>query len=257
MTSDAPNQDRNAGNRGDVWKHRTLLALTNLLLNHHDDGRPFRYFESHAGKGVYDLAASRGSTLGIRAASIELGSTDPYVLAEADAVARGQYLGSWKLISNLLAARGFVGHLQLCDTDPRVLESARPNVGTQHEFVFHPGDGFAAAKTAEADLYLIDPFDSWDDSAGLATQLADKNLMVWYGIAANGKPNELVRKTGLIGLEALWSQIHPNLSPTQRGCGLLLSRPVQALLPNIIRELLTSVLRLGWQLHLRVPWEVT
>ena len=204
MASDAPNQDRNAGNRGDVWKHRTSLPVTNFLLDHHDDGRPFRYFESHAGKGVYDLAASRGATLGIRAASIELGSTDPYVLAEADAVARGQYLGSWKLISNLLAARRFVGHLQLCDTDPRVLESARPNVGTQHEFVFHPGDGFAAAKTAEADLYLI-LIDSTAGTTqpGLATQLADKNLLVWYGIAANGKPNELVRKTGLIGLEVL------------------------------------------------------
>lgn len=256
MTSDSPNQDKNAGNRGDVWKHRTLLALTNLLLDRHSPGRPFRYFESHAGKGVYLLSNSKGARQGIHAASKQLANTDPYALAEAAALENGKYLGSWKLISDLLHARRKVGRFQLCDIDAEVLASARPNGNSHHEFVFHQGDGFVAARTADADLYLIDPFDSWSQSARLATELAGKNILVWYGIAANGKPNELVHTTGLLGFEVLWSPIHPNHSPTQRGCGLLLSRPLQALLPQIIRDSLEAATRLGWQLHFRVPWEV-
>jgi 23S rRNA A2030 N6-methylase RlmJ len=258
MTSETPNQDKNAGNRGDVWKHRTLLALTNLLLDRHPSGRPFRYFESHAGKGVYRLSDSKGARDGIHAASERLADTDPYMLAEAAALESGVYLGSWKLISDLLHARRMVGRLQLCDADAEVLAAARPNANSHHEFVFHQGDGFDAAREANADIYLIDPFASWPESAKLATEpkFADKNLLVWYGIVANGKPNKLVHTTGLLGFEVLWSQVHPNHSPTQRGCGLLLSRPLQVLLPQIIRDSLEAAVRLGWQLHFRVPWEV-
>lgn len=256
MHRGTPNQDRNAGNRGDVWKHRTLLAVANVLIDHHSAGKPFRYFESHAGKGVYLLSESNGARQGIYEAVAQLPSTDPYVLAEASAVQRGQYLGSWQLISAMLDARGVVGRLQLWETDAEVLASARANAHGLHEFDFHQGNGFTAARAAEADLYFVDPFASWPQSAKLAAELADRNLLIWYGIAANSRPNELVQKTGLIGFEALWSAIHRNHSPTQRGCGLLLSRPLQALVPMMIRDFLEASSRLGWQLHLRVPWEV-
>ena len=80
--------------------------------------------------------------------------------------------------------------------------------------------------------------------------------MVWYGIVAPGKPNELVEASGLMGLEVLWSRNHSNQSPTQRGCGLLLSGLLLDLFPDLLGGFLRSATHLGWQLHLRVPWEV-
>ncbi len=257
MPTATPNQDTNAGNQGDVWKHRTLLSLASCLLDKHDSSQPFRYFESHAGKGVYLLRNSKDARKGIQAVADHFKSDEErYLRTESDALGRGEYLGSWKLIAELLSARGVRGHFQLCEKDASVLETARSHAGAEHDFQFRPVDGFRAAAESAADLYLIDPFDSWPRSASIAQKLAEKNLLVWYAVAANSKPNELVQKTGLVGLEVLWSPIHTNASPFLRGCGLLLSRSLQALLPPILGDSLAFSSRLGWQLHLRVPWEI-
>ena len=43
---------RKAGNRGDVWKHAVLVALTDAITT---DSSSFRYVESHAGAPLHDL----------------------------------------------------------------------------------------------------------------------------------------------------------------------------------------------------------
>ena len=47
---------KKVGNKGDVWKHFILLTVLRQLIEERENRSDrFRYFESHAGQGVYHL----------------------------------------------------------------------------------------------------------------------------------------------------------------------------------------------------------
>jgi 23S rRNA A2030 N6-methylase RlmJ len=256
----SPLQNLNAGNEGDVWKHKVLLTVASVLLEERTANcdYPFRYFESHAGRGEFPIEESTGWRRGIGHALDRTPNhkRDLYLDLEASSRRQNIYMGSWRLMKSLLSTRSRTWSITLYDNDPQVIAYWGQRYEPQSGIAFCRGDGFAAACNAEADLILADPFKAWTQSARLATAIPSRNFLIWYPIVRFSRPDQLVKATDLIGCEALWAPPRRPGSRSLCGCGLLMSRPVAERLPVIVPTLLAFATLLGWQLHLRVPWEV-
>ncbi len=155
-----------AGNFADVHKHVTLLALL-AALKRKDKG--FLYFETHAGRGVYDLADSVAeSSAGIaRLEGRECSATELVHFLECvarlrrSAGGRRRYPGSPWLAASELRAQDRAVLVEVLPEEARALTRSLSSVGVSRIRV-DSADGFERLRAAlpppeRRALTLIDP----------------------------------------------------------------------------------------------------
>ena len=155
-----------AGNFADVHKHVTVLALL-AALQRKDKG--LLYFETHAGRGIYDLADSAAeSGTGIarlEGAACNAPELRQYLQSVAQlrraAGAPGLYPGSPWLAAHVLRAQDRGVFVEALAEEARALRHALPSAGHARVRV-ESGDGFERLRAVlpppeRRALTLIDP----------------------------------------------------------------------------------------------------
>ena len=195
-----------AGNFADVHKHVTLLTVL-AALKRKEKG--FLYFETHAGRGVYDLADSAAeSHHGIgRLAGAECVAAPLrryLVLLEQLRAARGGarlYPGSPWLAASELRAQDCAVFVESVPEEARALERALSAVGTAR-IRAEVGDGFEKLRSAlppsqRRALTLIDPpyEDTRRDFERTTAAVAEAVTRFPTGVVAVWYPVKLARDT--------------------------------------------------------------
>lgn len=188
-----------AGNLADVHKHAVLAWTLNYLTQ---KDKPLTYMETHAGRGLYDLAAPEAvktgeAAMGIGRAAPWFGKNHPYARAIAATRAeRGPnaYPGSPLIAGHLLRE---IDTIHLCELHPQehaALDYATSPFGAH----VYREDGFAKAlsilpPTPRRGMLLIDPSyevkTDYDDIPRIIWQISRKwnvgIIALWYPILAD------------------------------------------------------------------------
>lgn len=178
-----------AGNFADVFKH-ALLARMLDYLKRKETG--FRYIDTHAGPGLYDLSGNEAMRTGewrdgvSRLAQADLPARvkellQPYLQALGTPPQEGGpylYAGSPCIAQALLRKQD---RLTLCELHPEDGRALERNIGRDNRVRLLQEDGYRALKgltppTERRGLVLIDPpFESRDEFAAMEAALA----MAW------------------------------------------------------------------------------
>lgn len=156
-----------AGNFADVLKH---VFLTRVLLYLRRKDKPFRYIDTHAGAGLYDLEgpeAARSNEardgIGRLLEYADLGAAadllEPYLVAVRAAGAPKFYPGSPLVAKRLLRPQD---KALFCETLPQAAKSLRAALGRDARTKFVEIDGYQGLKAfvpppERRGLVLIDP----------------------------------------------------------------------------------------------------
>jgi 23S rRNA (adenine2030-N6)-methyltransferase len=212
-----------AGGRADLHKHRALVAL---LLHLIGKDRPLSYLESHAGRGLYDLASPEAWQTGEAEAGIRQylaspsAAEDPYRrLIEAVRTAHGPdaYPGSPLIARTLLRP---ADRLHLIELHPAEYRALRRQLGGPNVHL-HRRDGFEgvlalAPPSPRRGMALIDPSyevkSDYETTAEVALKLRRKwpegVLLIWYPILEAGGHERLRRglegEGAMLADEARW-----------------------------------------------------
>lgn len=200
-----------AGNLADVQKHALLAFMLDYLTQ---KDKPLSYIETHAGRGLYDLAADEALKTGEAAAGVTLAlprfaATHPYRQAvEAVRARHGAtaYPGS-PLVAAIALREGDVMHLaELHPQENTALHSAMEGWGAH----IQKRDGLEMAlaitpPTPRRGLMLIDPAyevkSDYDSIPRVMAQVARKwnvgIIALWYPLLTSG-----AHKPMLAALEA-------------------------------------------------------
>lgn len=191
-----------AGNLADVHKHAVLAWVLDYLTQ---KDKPLSYIETHAGRGLYDLASEPALKTGEAAAGIAIAEgwfppDHPYRrrLAEVRAMAGpAAYPGS-PLIAALSLRAGDTIHL--CELHPQEVAALRSAMAQWGAHI-HAREGLAEAlalcpPTPRRGLLLIDPSyevkADYDRLPKVIGQIARKwnvgTIILWYPILA-GQPH--------------------------------------------------------------------
>jgi 23S rRNA (adenine2030-N6)-methyltransferase len=192
--------DFHAGNFADVLKH---VALTRTLLYLRRKDKPFRFIDTHAGAGLYDLSGPEAARSGeVRDGVLrllqgaDLGAAGelmaPYLDAVRAAGAPRFYPGSPAIAQSLLRSQD---RALFCELLPQALESLRRALGRDSRVKAIGIDGYAGLKAfvppvERRGLVLIDPpFERRDeyerlfDSLGAAMRKWPGGIfMVWQPV---------------------------------------------------------------------------
>jgi 23S rRNA (adenine2030-N6)-methyltransferase len=194
-----------AGNFGDVLKHVVLLELLDAL---HRKPNPVHLIDTHAGIGLYDLAADEAQRSGEYRFGIGAVLSDPGAAKilprywdvlkrlNPDLKPGGsglrRYPGSpWLLQDSVRAG----DRVSLCELHPQDAETLKHTIGRDPAVAIHHRDGFEALKaltppTPRRGLALIDPAFEAKDEFDILTKAvlmthqrwATGQLAVWYPI---------------------------------------------------------------------------
>ena len=265
---------REAGNRGDVWKHFVLVALADVIPHGAAGSRPFRYVESHAGAPFHSLNNNREWRDGVGRIIRSASNDSPYVDRAREWLRSQQYPAGWVFVAERLARRQFSVETTLFDTSDAVAKRYRPQpdaripenvkVGFRHQ------DGYSGTEelhAADADFVFLDPpyqRQDWRRLGKVCRTLGTRRVTfaAWYPLFASGPPQKLSDSTGCTGWEVVWPKKGspaPNYDidrmPVQelKGCGMLVSDTLSELLPGIEGSLSAFAARLGWKFSIRHP----
>jgi 23S rRNA A2030 N6-methylase RlmJ len=252
---------RKAGNQGDVWKHTVLAAVADTI----ELGEEVLYVESHSGAPVHPLVAGGEWVKGVgRVAGAAAGSA--YGAAVAPWIRRNQYPAGWVLVANQLAKRAKSVNVELADTSDDVAQAyqnGRPlPVPVNVRVTFSQSDGFDLAINARAPLlvFLDPPFSpdrelDWRRLAGTCMHLTEQGVafLAWYPYSWPTLPNWLVETTKCETWEVLWAKCGPKPSQNLKGCGMLASHGIGALLHRLESVLKPLPVGLGWEFRVRKP----
>ncbi len=195
-----------AGNPGDVLKHLVLL----LLLDHlRRKATPFAYLETHAGRGLYDLAADAASRTGEHESGIRRlwgQSPDSPALARyLEIIAR--FNGDGETLAPAPPLRHYPGspafaqallreddRMTLCELHPEEHQALRRQLGDDPRIGVHRVDGYHGLKASlppkeRRGLVLIDPpFERPDEYDALVRGLTLAHRRFPAGILAAWYP---------------------------------------------------------------------
>lgn len=198
-----------AGNLADLHKHRVLAGLLERLTR---KPRPITYLESHAGRGLYDLASAEAQKTGEAAAGIGQVAlpAGPYARAvAATRAAHGDdaYPGS-PAIARALLREG--DRIVLVERHPAEHAALAATMGGGAEI--HRRDGHEALPALappkpRRGLALIDPSyeekDEYDRVGATARTLLQRwpegVVLVWYPVLAAGRHTRLVNGLRRLG----------------------------------------------------------
>lgn len=222
-----------AGNLADVHKHALLCAMLDYLTR---KDKPLSYIETHAGRGLYDLAAPEAVRTGEAAAGIgamegRLPGDHPYRRRLAEVRARfgdSAYPGS-PLLAALSLRPGDAIHLaELHPQERAALETAmapfRAHVMAR--------DGFEAAQALtppqpRRGLMLIDPsYEVKADYAAIPRHMAALHrkwnvgtLVLWYPLLPAAPHRPMIAALRAAFPEALCHEV--GFPPAREGHGLI------------------------------------
>lgn len=222
-----------AGNLADLHKHALLAWMLDYLTA---KPKPLSYLETHAGRGLYDLAAPESEKTGEARAGITralaqdwLAGDHPLRRALGDTRARhgaSAYPGS-PLIARHFLRPGDVAHL--AELHPAEHEALAAVAGFAH---LHRQDGFAMAQalcppTPRRGLLLIDPSyeikADYDRIPAQIAKLARKwnvgTIALWYPVLTDERQAPMVRALGAAHPDALLSQVR--FPPARPGHGMV------------------------------------
>lgn len=189
-----------AGNLSDVHKHAMLCAVLDYLTQ---KDKPLSYIETHAGRGLYDLAADEANKTGEAAAGIlqvEQGFAPdhPYRLRLAEARAQHgamAYPGS-PLFAALSLRDGDTIHL--AELHPGEVQHLRTNLAPWGAHIY-AAEGFSTAQalcppTPRRGLMLIDPsYEMKADYEAIPKAISQLHrkwnvgvICLWYPILESG-----------------------------------------------------------------------
>jgi 23S rRNA (adenine2030-N6)-methyltransferase len=210
-----------AGNFADVLKH---VFLTRVLLYLRRKEKPFRYIDTHAGAGRYDLTGSEAARSGEARDGIlrlldgaDLGEAadllEPYLAAVKAAGAPRFYPGSPLIAQHLLRHQD---KAILCDLLPDAAQSLRRALGRDLRAKTIEIDGYMGLKAftpppERRGLVLIDPpFERRDeyerifDTLGAALKKwPDGVFMIWQPVKAPDVVEAFCRAIGALTRESL------------------------------------------------------
>lgn len=193
-----------AGNLADVHKHALLAWVLDYLTQ---KDKPLSYIETHAGRGLYDLAAPEALKTGEAAAGIArmaplLPPAHPYLrVLEQMRAAHGEnaYPGSPLIAEHLLRDTDTIHLAELHPAEHAALSSVSGGR-------VHRTDGLTLAQsllppTPRRGLLLIDPsYEVKDDYATMAKALPHLHgkwnvgiLMLWYPLLPDGRHRPMAR----------------------------------------------------------------
>lgn len=255
-----------AGNFADVFKHVILTRVFVYLMR---KPAPFRFIDTHAGAGWYDLTGEDAERTGewrggigridVAALSPEAGDLiAPYAALARDATQGARlYPGSPALALALL--RPF-DRMLFCDLHPDALASLKAGVARDRRAKVMALDGYTGLNAfvpppERRGVILIDPpFEAEDEFERLATALAsawrkwrDGVFIAWYPMKDPQGPALLARRLSETGIRAL--RLEFAISPPRPGQrlsanGLLVINPpysleaeAACLLPELARQL--------------------
>lgn len=184
-----------AGNFADVIKHVALVAI---LLHLKKKDAAFAVIDSHAGRGLYDLAGMEagktGEAEGGIARLMNLDGVLPEALAAYLALVReaGAYPGSPLIVAHMLRTQD---RLTAIEKHPEEFAALKDVLAPFRNAMAEHGDGYARAvkllpPQARRGVTIIDPpFESPDEFAALArtvnaarARFATGIFLVWYPI---------------------------------------------------------------------------
>ena len=262
----AYDHSRKAGNRGDVWKHAVLVALTDAIAA---DSDSFHYVESHAGAPFHDLKHGREwrHGAGTVAGSASCGSR--YVDLAGEWLRTRQYPAGWVFAADRLARRFEHVDVKLFDMSDDVeeryqrLRLSELRLPSNVRVKFQRQDGYSAAErleAADADLVFLDPpyypdsKKDWRRVHDVCRTLGERKLTfaAWYPFYWPTRPRRLTDDTGCRSWEVAWADRGPKPSQNIKGCGVLVSDDLAAL-PDVEDGLGKFAECIGWKFSVRFP----
>lgn len=192
-----------AGCAADVHKHASLSVLLNVMTQ---KDKPLTYFETHAGRGVYDLNApeaekTKEADKGIRAflKSEKLPDSHPYISLLKKMTA--------EVGENVYPGSPFIAEALLRPTDTLILSELHPqeyralkHIMSYPNVHIHNRDGYEAAlalcpPTPRRGMVFIDPSyeikSEYEKAAKTVLKLhkkwAEGVIAVWYPVLASGE----------------------------------------------------------------------
>ena len=189
-----------AGNLADVHKHALLARMLDYLTR---KDKPLSYIETHAGRGLYDLASDEALKTGEAEKGIQLleGRFAPgHPYRQRLAEVRARYGATAYPGSPLIAALGLrdIDTLHLCELHPREGAALREVMAPWGAHL-HAADGFATAlalcpPTPRRGLMLIDPsYELREDYAALPRFIGQIHrkwnvgvIALWYPLLQGG-----------------------------------------------------------------------
>lgn len=231
------------GNRGDVWKHFILCGVADSLLRGRVGNQPFVYADSHCSLGHFTLPESGQWQQGIGLfyrRKWPLADHPYFVMEQKGYETDRSYLGSWKLVEELLAARSMQGDLRLFDTSDAVARQLSGAGGFSHSDGF---DGIMSGLSAE--LCLVDPAYSdhresdWRRVREVSEKFSERSAaaLVWYPVFVKERP--LDDLGGVVVAEVRWPASGAN--QVMRGCGVVAVGPAS----RILHEMQSSLAQLA------------
>ena len=196
-----------AGNLADVHKHGMIAWILGYLTK---KPKPLTYFETHAGRGIYDLTdeaarKTKEADAGIRIAQKWFEADDPYAIAIGHLRAQKG--------TNAYPGSPYVAAALLRDTDSIILAERHPaEVKALAQFMRNTGatvlheDGFAMAlsrtpPTPRRGILLCDPsYETASDYTAMPAffgKLADRwnvgVLVLWYPILTDQRHRPMLK----------------------------------------------------------------
>ncbi len=207
-----------AGGPADLHKHLILAALIDRLTA---KKRPISYAETHAGRGLYDLASPEAARTGEAATGIARLTPDPATpFGRALALIRAEhgpeaYPGSPLLAATLLRPDD---HLALMELHPAEHAALRHVFRNRPDIDIHRRDGYEgvlalAPMKPRKGLVLIDPsYEVKDEYAALPgfvrallAKWPEATVMIWYPLLPAARHREM--RAGLRPLEPLVDEV--------------------------------------------------
>ena len=250
---------RKAGNCGDVWKHSVLVALADVMSG---NSELFRYVECHAGAPIHELTKSAAARRGVTTFTKDAPGDSRYAAMARKWLDRQQYPAGWVFVADRLARRFQQVQIELFDLSPHVTIQYEPppdlQVPDNVEWNFREADGYAeAAQLKSADLVFLDPpylpdaQKDWRSLRQACRTLMSRRIafVAWYPYGPTD-PAELRDSTTCESWEVAWE---PRPGRNLKGCGMLVSPCLAALLPRITEDIRAVATCMNWPLSIRRP----
>jgi len=231
-----------AGNHADCLKHALLLLLIDALRR---KPAPFAVLDTHAGRGVYDLAAEQAARTGeaargaLRLVDVVDGPLAPYLEALRAQGFPARYPGSPALVR---AALRDGDRLACCELHIEDHAALRAHFGRDAQVAVHRRDAWEAIRALtpfpeKRGLVLIDPpFEQEAEFARLVDAIAEVNRRFRAGMVAAWYPvkhrapvrdfHDALRATGVRDMVAAEMWLREPTDPRRlNGSGLLVVNP--------------------------------
>lgn len=245
-----------AGNKGDVWKH---FVLTSVIARMAQGQVRFDYLESHAGAPVHRLRPEGQWTRGVGEALGPLHNRGGgYVRTISRFLESGTYPSSWVLVGELLQSMDVQPRMRLFDTAPNVRanlsrwNARRPAWAS--DIRFSRKDGFEALHDgAITDLVFLDPPYSpnaradWRRLERACRFLGESGVsfLAWYPVYWPTRPDELLA-AHCHAVQTRWTGFGRRPSQNMKGCGVLYSASLRAVVEGLSDEFSAAASDLGW-----------